>query len=99
VEAGKRANLILRRKHPTQNLQAYDEIVKVVIRGKVIDRGLLPYARRGSRSGEGQTPGPENPRLVRSVSGCTLKGTPRAKIDAAVVLLIANRGIYSKALK
>jgi imidazolonepropionase-like amidohydrolase len=45
VTAGKRANLILLRKDPTQTVQAYDEIVKVVIRGKVIERAELAARR------------------------------------------------------
>lgn len=45
VAAGKRANLILLRKDPTQTVQAYDEIVKLVIRGKVIERAELAAKR------------------------------------------------------
>jgi imidazolonepropionase-like amidohydrolase len=45
VEEGKRANLILLRKDPTLTVQAYDEIVKVVIRGKVIERAELAARR------------------------------------------------------
>lgn len=45
VEAGKRANLILLRKDPTQTIEAYDDIVKVVIRGKVIERAELAAKR------------------------------------------------------
>lgn len=45
VESGKRANLILLRTDPTQTVQAYDEIVKVVIGGKVIERAELAAKR------------------------------------------------------
>jgi hypothetical protein len=45
VEPGKRANLILLRMDPTKSVQAYDEIVKVVIGGKVIDRAELSAKR------------------------------------------------------
>lgn len=38
VQPGKRANLLLLREDPTQTIQAYDEIVKVVLHGKVLDR-------------------------------------------------------------
>jgi imidazolonepropionase-like amidohydrolase len=41
VETGKRANLLLLRKDPTQTVDAYDEIVKVIVRGRVIDRADL----------------------------------------------------------
>jgi imidazolonepropionase-like amidohydrolase len=41
VQAGKRANLVLLAKDPTETVQAYDEIVKVVIRGHVIERAEL----------------------------------------------------------
>jgi imidazolonepropionase-like amidohydrolase len=45
VEPGKRANLILLRTEPTRTVQAYDDIVKVVIRGEVIDRAELAAKR------------------------------------------------------
>ena len=45
VEPGKRANLILLRTDPTQTVQAYDDIVKIVIRGQVIDRAELAANR------------------------------------------------------
>jgi imidazolonepropionase-like amidohydrolase len=41
VEVGKRANLLLLRADPTQTLEAYNEIVKVVVRGRVLDREAL----------------------------------------------------------
>jgi imidazolonepropionase-like amidohydrolase len=45
VEPGKRANLILLRTDPTRTVQAYDDIVKVVIRGEVIERAELAAKR------------------------------------------------------
>lgn len=41
IEAGKRANLVLLRGDPTQTLAAYDEIVKVVLHGRVLEREEL----------------------------------------------------------
>ncbi len=41
VEPGKRANLLLLRKDPTQTVDAYDTIVNVIVRGRVIDRADL----------------------------------------------------------
>lgn len=41
VQPGKRANLLLLRRDPTQSVEAYDEIVKVILRGRVIDRAEL----------------------------------------------------------
>ena len=46
VESGKRANLLLLRTDPTKTVEAYDEIVKVVIRGKVIERSELAASGR-----------------------------------------------------
>lgn len=37
VQSGKRANLLLLRADPTQNIHAYDEIVKIILHGKVLD--------------------------------------------------------------
>ncbi|MEA3179805.1 MAG: hypothetical protein QOI59_3328 [Gammaproteobacteria bacterium] len=45
IEPGKRANLLLLRANPTQTIQAYDEIVKVIVRGKVLDREELAAGR------------------------------------------------------
>jgi imidazolonepropionase-like amidohydrolase len=45
VQPGKVANLILLRQDPTQTVQAYDEIVKVMIRGEVINRAELAAKR------------------------------------------------------
>jgi imidazolonepropionase-like amidohydrolase len=41
VQRGKKANLLLLRRDPTQTLEAYDQIVKVILRGRVIDRASL----------------------------------------------------------
>ncbi len=41
VQPGKLANLLLLRDDPTHTIQAYDEIVKVIVRGKVYDRQAL----------------------------------------------------------
>jgi imidazolonepropionase-like amidohydrolase len=49
VEAGKRANLLLVRQDPTQTIEAYNDIEKVILRGHVINRDELS-AKRGSRS-------------------------------------------------
>lgn len=46
VEPGKRANLLLLRKDPTQSVDAYNEIVKVIIGGKVVDRAELAADRK-----------------------------------------------------
>ena len=41
VQLGKRANLLLTRQDPSQSVQAYDEIVKVIVGGRVLDRSEL----------------------------------------------------------
>lgn len=41
VQAGKRANLLLLREDPTQSIQAYDKIEKVILHGRVFDRSDL----------------------------------------------------------
>ena len=41
VQPGKLANVLLLREDPTQTIQAYDEIFKVIVRGKVFDRQAL----------------------------------------------------------
>jgi imidazolonepropionase-like amidohydrolase len=51
VEPGKRANLLLVRKDPTQTVDAYDDIVKVILRGRVIDRAELAANRGTNGSG------------------------------------------------
>jgi hypothetical protein len=45
VEAGKRANLLLLRENPAESVAAYDTIVKVILRGKVLDRSELAANR------------------------------------------------------
>lgn len=45
VETGKRANLLLLRKDPTQSVDAYNEIVKVIVGGKVVNREELAANR------------------------------------------------------
>lgn len=45
VQPGKRANLLLLREDPTQTIQAYDEIVKVILHGQVLDRTDLAANR------------------------------------------------------
>jgi len=45
IERGKRANLLLLRADPTQTIEAYDEIVKVILRGRVLDREELAAGR------------------------------------------------------
>ena len=46
VQTGKRANLLLLRQNPTQSIQAYDEIVKIILHGQVLDRSELAANRR-----------------------------------------------------
>jgi hypothetical protein len=41
VEVGKRANLLLLRENPSETVEAYDGIVKVILRGRVLDRKEL----------------------------------------------------------
>jgi imidazolonepropionase-like amidohydrolase len=38
VQVGKRANLLLTRRDPSQSVQAYDEITKIILGGRVLDR-------------------------------------------------------------
>jgi imidazolonepropionase-like amidohydrolase len=38
VQVGKRANLFLLRENPAEAIEAYDGIVKVILRGRVLDR-------------------------------------------------------------
>jgi imidazolonepropionase-like amidohydrolase len=48
VEVGKRANLLLLRADPTKTVQAYAQIAKVILRGRVIDPGELAADRAHS---------------------------------------------------
>jgi imidazolonepropionase-like amidohydrolase len=41
VQVGKRANLLLLRENPAETIEAYDGIVKVILRGRVLDRAAL----------------------------------------------------------
>jgi imidazolonepropionase-like amidohydrolase len=41
VQIGKRANLLLLRENPVETIEAYDGIVKVILRGRVLDRAAL----------------------------------------------------------
>lgn len=41
VQVGKRANLLLLREDPTRSIRAYDEIVKIILNGRVLDRSAL----------------------------------------------------------
>jgi imidazolonepropionase-like amidohydrolase len=41
VQAGKRANLLLLRQDPTQTIDAYNDIVKVILNGRVLDPAEL----------------------------------------------------------
>jgi imidazolonepropionase-like amidohydrolase len=41
VQVGKRANLLLLRENPAETIEAYDGIVKVILRGRVLDRQEL----------------------------------------------------------
>jgi imidazolonepropionase-like amidohydrolase len=45
VQAGRIANLLLLRKNPVETVGAYDEIVTVILRGRVIDRAELEANR------------------------------------------------------
>src|SRR5215470_12889826 len=51
VEVGKRANLLLLRADPRQTVEAYDEIVNVIVAGRVIARDELAadWASRGAQ--------------------------------------------------
>jgi imidazolonepropionase-like amidohydrolase len=49
VQPGKCANLLLTRKDPTQTIEAYDEIVMVILRGRALDRSELAANRAASR--------------------------------------------------
>jgi imidazolonepropionase-like amidohydrolase len=41
IQVGKRANLLLLRQNPTLTINAYNDIIKVILRGRVIDRANL----------------------------------------------------------
>ncbi len=48
VQVGKRANLLLLREDPTRTIQAYDQIVKVILDGRVLDRSALAANSSGA---------------------------------------------------
>jgi imidazolonepropionase-like amidohydrolase len=41
IQVGKRANLLLTRRDPTQSIEAYDDIVKIILGGRVLERAEL----------------------------------------------------------
>ncbi|HEY6619794.1 MAG TPA: amidohydrolase family protein [Steroidobacteraceae bacterium] len=45
VQVGKRANLLLLRENPAETIEAYDGIVKVILRGRVLERQELAANR------------------------------------------------------
>lgn len=45
MQAGRIANLLLLRKNPAETVVAYDEIVTVIMRGRIIDRAELAANR------------------------------------------------------
>jgi hypothetical protein len=45
VQVGQRANLLLTHQDPSQSIEAYDDIVKVILGGRVIDRTELRAQR------------------------------------------------------
>jgi imidazolonepropionase-like amidohydrolase len=49
VEVGKRANLLLLRQDPTQTIQAYGGIAKVILGGRILDPGDLAAGRAQPR--------------------------------------------------
>lgn len=51
VQVGKRANLLLLRENPAESIEAYDGIVKVILRGRVLDREELSATRTAPRIG------------------------------------------------
>jgi imidazolonepropionase-like amidohydrolase len=50
VQPGRRANLLLMREDPTQTILAYDEIVKVILHGQLLDRSELTATARAGLS-------------------------------------------------
>ena len=45
VQVGKRANLLLLRQNPAESIEAYDGIERVILRGRVLERGELAADR------------------------------------------------------
>jgi imidazolonepropionase-like amidohydrolase len=52
VQIGKRANLLLLRENPTETVEAYDKIVKVILHGRVLNREELAATRTAPPIGE-----------------------------------------------
>ena len=52
VQVGKRANLLLLRENPAETIEAYDGIVKVILRGRVLEREELAVTRTAPRIGK-----------------------------------------------
>jgi hypothetical protein len=65
VLPGMRANLLLLREGPTQTIQAYDQIVKVILHGKVLDRGELAANRAASSVPSSRSLAPEQAIAVK----------------------------------
>jgi imidazolonepropionase-like amidohydrolase len=53
VEVGKRANLLLLRQDPTQTIEAFTGVVKVILNGRVLDAAELA-ANAAHRSSPGK---------------------------------------------
>ena len=54
VQPGMRANLLLLREDPTQTIEAYDAIVKVILHGQVLDRMELAANSTGGNASSRQ---------------------------------------------
>jgi hypothetical protein len=52
VQVGKRANLLLLRQDPTQTIQAYAAVAKVILAGRVLDPADLIADRKSARAGD-----------------------------------------------
>jgi adenine deaminase len=82
VQAGKRANLLLLRENPARTIEAYDEILKVILHGRVLDRSELA-ACRGEAVGESarqplsHCSTPAFPRFRNEKSGNSVLPAPR----------------------
>jgi hypothetical protein len=63
VQVGKRANLLLLRKDPMQTIDAYAEIAKVILNGRVLDRSELAANAANGGSGRARC----GPHVVRAV--------------------------------
>jgi imidazolonepropionase-like amidohydrolase len=61
VQVGKRANLLLLRQDPTQTIQAYAAIAKVILAGRVLDPAELIADRKSARASHTDT-APMSPR-------------------------------------